>query len=93
MNDIYTGTITKFSCGPAAEFAYDHPVYYFHDDQHPTLETHFRLNLESLLIRIKNLMKRKNGAPHNLTEEFAALKMLVPVYCAYIFYGKAYNMS
>lgn len=73
MDDIYTGTIQKFSSGAAAEFQYAYPTYHIHDDQSFTLMTHFRLNFTSLKTRISNLKLPKNGAPNDLTQEYLAL--------------------
>lgn len=79
MNDIYVG-IKEFSCGPAAEFQHSFPMFEFHSDGSIVLKTHFRLNLDSLKTRIENLKLKKNGAPHDLSEEYLAMDGLRPAY-------------
>ena len=82
MNDTYTGIIYFKSSPPAAEFKYDSPVFEARESHggytNWVMKTHFRLNLDNLQSRIKNLKLPKNGAPHDLSQEFKALAFLIP---------------
>ena len=82
MRDTYIGIIHFRGHPPAAEFKYEHPVYEARESYNGytnwILRTHFRLNLGSLQTRIKNLKLPKNGAPHDLSQEFKALAFLIP---------------
>lgn len=79
FRDKFVG-IKSFSTHDAAEFKYAWPVYDIMESHcggsRYVLRTHFRLNLSSLQDRIHNLGLEKNGAPHDLSEELKALKVL-----------------
>lgn len=84
MEDTYVGIIHFETSPPAAEFKYAHPVYWaqqhYSGSTYWVFKTHFRLNFDSLRTRISNLKMPKNGAPHDLSQEFKAEKSLLPAH-------------